>query len=463
VLYHLSAVKQAISKGETVYVAEGEKDVETLVSYGLTATTTPGGAGTWREIDTAALCGAQIVIFPDNDSPGVKHAKQIAKELHKHAASVKVVQLPGLPEKGDVSDWMEDASHSSAELKAAVSSVSPWMPTVHFKGHSLSELRNLPQREWLVEGLLAKGESAMIRGPSGSGKTFVAIDLIRSLLTQQPWMDEHTINPTGERSLTVAYSTNEGTRALADRFESALGGQIDAPGLQIFTDVPQLFDRMGDSGVLRFMDDYLAQYDTTPDVLVIDTLSAGTVGAEENSAKDMNVVMDAVKQIQAAWDCSVILLHHDGKHTGQERGSTVLRASMDLVLAVSENSDADPRSVRIDKCKDGPGGDVFAFQLTEVGPSVVVRWSGRWDACEATQSAASTHTREIISLVQEQKRLQVKDVAVELGITDRIASRSLEQLTGIGILVRTKGAPSQNGGRPPWIYSIVSEVGKCTV
>jgi len=215
---------------------------------------------------------------------------------------------------------------------------------------------------------------------------------------------------------------------------------------------------MGDTGVLRFMEDYLAQYETTPDVLVIDTLSAATVGAEENSAKDMNVVMDAVKQIQAAWDCSVILLHHDGKHTGQERGSTVLRASMDLVLAVSENSDAEPRSVRIDKCKDGPGGDVFAFQLAELGPSVVVRWNGRWDACETTQSAASTYTREIISLVQEQKRIQSKDVAIELGITDRIALRSLEQLTDIGILARTKGASSQSGGRPPWVYSILSEV-----
>ena len=458
VLYHLSAVREAIAKGETVYVVEGEKDAETLVSYGFTATTTPGGAGTWREIDTAALSGAQIVIFPDNDSAGIKHAEQIAKNIYRHAASVKIVHLPGLPEKGDVSDWMEDGSHGSTELKAVASSVSMWVPTVHFRGHSLRELRNLPQREWLVEGLLARGELAMIRGPSGSGKTFVAIDLIKSLLTQQEWMDEHAINPTGQKSLTVAYSTNEGTRALADRFESALDGQIDAPGLQVFTDVPQLFDQMGESGVLQFMEDYLMQYDTTPDLLVIDTLSAAAIGAEENSAKDMNVVMSAVKQIQAAWDCSVILLHHDGKHTGQERGSTVLRASMDLVLAVSENSDAEPRSVRIDKCKDGPGGDVFAFQLVELGPSVVVRWNGRWDACESTQSTASTYTREIISLVQEQKRVQSKDVAIGLGITDRIASRSLEQLTDIGILLKTKGSSSQNGGRPPWIYSIISEV-----
>ncbi len=459
-LYRSAHIQKAVSREETVYVAEGEKDVDTLVSYGFTATTGSGGAGTWREVDTAALYGAHVVILPDNDSAGAKHAEIVAKNIYKHAKSVKIVELPGLPEKGDVTDWMDDIAHTSAELKAVVNSVSMWKPTVRFTGHSLRDLRNLPQREWLVEGLLARGESAMIRGPSGSGKTFVTIDLIKSLLTRQPWMDEHAINPNGDETLTVAYTTNEGTRALADRFESALDGQIDTPGLQVFIDVPQLFDQDGESGVLQFMEDYLAQYESTPDVLVIDTLSAAAVGAEENSAKDMNVVMSAVKQIQADWDCSVILLHHDGKHTGQERGSTVLRASMDLVLAVSENADSEPRSVRVDKCKDGPGGDVFAFQLEELGPSVVVRWNGSWDACETAQTAASTYTREIISLLQEQRDIQSKEAAIELGITERLASRSLEQLTDIGLLIKTKGRTSQNGGRPPWLYSIVSGDGK---
>ena len=457
-LYRSSHIQKAVAKGEPIYVAEGEKDVDTLVSYGFTATTSSGGAGKWREMDTAALYGAHVIILPDNDAAGVKHAERIAKEIYRHAKSVKVVELPGLPEKGDVTDWMADIAHTSAELKAVVNSVSTWKPAVHFKGHSLNDLRNLPQREWLVEGLLAKGESVMIRGPSGAGKTFVAIDLIKSLLTYQPWMDEHAINPDGDETLTVAYATNEGTRALANRFESALGGQIDTPGLQVFIDVPQLFDQDGESGVIQFMEDYLAQYESTPDVLVIDTLSAATVGAEENSAKDMNVVMNAVKQIQADWDCSVILLHHDGKHTGQERGSTVLRASMDLVLAVSENSDAEPRSVRVDKCKDGPGGDIFAFQLEESGPSVVVRWSGHFDSDAISQTSPTTHTREIISLVQECKSVQSKDVAIMLGITERIAFRSLSQLTDIGLLSKNRDKSTQNGGRPPWVYSIISEV-----
>src|SRR5262249_11416724 len=52
--------------------------------------------------------GADVVILPDNDEPGRKHAKQVAQALYGIAASIKVVELPGLPPKGDVTDWIWD-------------------------------------------------------------------------------------------------------------------------------------------------------------------------------------------------------------------------------------------------------------------------------------------------------------------------------------------------------------------
>lgn len=119
VLYRLPEVTVAIDEGRAVYLVEGEKDADNLADLGLTATTNPGGAGMWSEDYTKALRGAQVVIFPDNDTAGREHALKVARALHGFAAEVRVVELPDLPRKGDVSDWIDAekrAGRSSQEI-----------------------------------------------------------------------------------------------------------------------------------------------------------------------------------------------------------------------------------------------------------------------------------------------------------------------------------------------------------
>jgi hypothetical protein len=94
---------------ETVYLPEGEKDVHTLESWGLVASCNPGGSGNstlyagWADY----FRGRHIVILPDNDAPGRKHAAAVAADLLGVGASVRIVELRGLPAKGDVSDWRD--------------------------------------------------------------------------------------------------------------------------------------------------------------------------------------------------------------------------------------------------------------------------------------------------------------------------------------------------------------------
>jgi len=135
VLYRLPAVIAAVDEGRTVHLVEGEKDAGNLADLGLTATTNPGGAGKWTEDYTNALRGARIVILPDNDTAGRKHAQNVARALDGVAAEVRVVELPDLPEGGDVSDWLaadRRAGNSDEEmrgrLKEIVSATPPWDP-----------------------------------------------------------------------------------------------------------------------------------------------------------------------------------------------------------------------------------------------------------------------------------------------------------------------------------------------
>ncbi len=128
VLYRLPKVLAAVREGRPVWVAEGEKDVHRLERIGLAATTSPMGAEKWRDHLSEALAGADVRILPDNDEPGRRHARKVAKSLHGKAASVKIIELPGVPEDGgDFSDWM-DAGGTAEELEKLAAQAPEWEP-----------------------------------------------------------------------------------------------------------------------------------------------------------------------------------------------------------------------------------------------------------------------------------------------------------------------------------------------
>ncbi|CAB3391655.1 phage/plasmid primase, P4 family [Kyrpidia spormannii] len=127
--YRLPVVRLAIAEGKPVFVVEGEKDAGRLTENGLTATTAPMGAGKWPASQefNRWFKDADIIILPDNDEPGQKHARQVAHSLAPYAKRIRVVELPGLPEKGDVSDWL-DAGHTVQELLTLVEQAPEWKP-----------------------------------------------------------------------------------------------------------------------------------------------------------------------------------------------------------------------------------------------------------------------------------------------------------------------------------------------
>jgi hypothetical protein len=118
VLYRLREL-MAASPDRIVYVVEGEKDTDNLRALGEIATTNPQGAGNWRPEYAEVLRGRHVVILPDHDDVGRQHGADVARSLRGVAASVRVVQLPGLPAKGDVSDWLAIGG-TVAELRALV-------------------------------------------------------------------------------------------------------------------------------------------------------------------------------------------------------------------------------------------------------------------------------------------------------------------------------------------------------
>jgi len=90
--YRLPEVLAAVRHEDTVYIAEGEKDVEALRSTGLVATCNAGGAGKWIPEFSRYFEGACVVIIADRDKPGTEHARQVFASLRSVAISIKVVE-----------------------------------------------------------------------------------------------------------------------------------------------------------------------------------------------------------------------------------------------------------------------------------------------------------------------------------------------------------------------------------
>src|SRR5215211_5655939 len=116
VLFELPGLIQAVEAVVTIYHLEGCKDVVNAKErLGISATTS-GGAKTWKGEFAEHYRGAkEVVILPDNDEEGAAYAQKVAQDLLGVAETIKIVDLPGLPEKGDLTDWL-DAGHTAEEF-----------------------------------------------------------------------------------------------------------------------------------------------------------------------------------------------------------------------------------------------------------------------------------------------------------------------------------------------------------
>jgi DNA primase len=158
-----------ILKAETVYLPEGEKDVHTLEAWGLVASCNSEGSGKSHLYAAWAVYfrGRHIVILPDNDEAGRKHAAAVAAALLSVAASVRIVELPGLPTKGDVTDW-RDAGGTPERFRELIEAAAP------LNAVTLSELRG----QWA----LADEETIHLSPPAQVADNWPKVEPIQSEL-----------------------------------------------------------------------------------------------------------------------------------------------------------------------------------------------------------------------------------------------------------------------------------------
>jgi Protein of unknown function (DUF3987) len=126
--YQLPDLLKAVAAAQTICIAEGEKKVDLIRSFGFPATCCAGGANKWKHEHSAYLKGADVVLLPDNDPVGREHITAIAENLlFWGVRQIRILELPNLPEKGDVVDW-HAASGSAEEFARLVAAAPVYVP-----------------------------------------------------------------------------------------------------------------------------------------------------------------------------------------------------------------------------------------------------------------------------------------------------------------------------------------------
>lgn len=443
VLYRLPELIDPATALQPVYFCEGEKDSDRVAALDLVATCNFDGAAAagqrsrWRPEYNEHFHERIVHVLADNDDAGRAHAESIAGNLHGIAQAVKVVNLSGLPPKGDVSDWL-DAGHTKAELEHLCLLTPKWEPAADVRGHEtpltsmnsngaavapdaarsntpLLEVSSKPVRAIellahkfkpqipLVEGLIAKGNFGALAARAKSGKTILMLCMTMSIDAGTPFLGRDTT-----QARVLYYALEDGARRVQQRLLS-FNWQPSERAAFLFS-IAHLDDGQGGPGpgiaeIWGHTKDY--------DLIVVDTLTAAMSGrTDERDNSSMGAIFNALAQVAHDSDTAILIVHHTGKALNPDdvfatlRGASAIRGAYDLGLVLErkpgereailhvESRDMDVRPMTIRQAENGAGweylGDSNELDRVRAGRKVLetmLEHDARGDGMTAKQLA----------------------------------------------------------------------------
>ena len=278
-------------------------------------------------------------------------ALAVAQALYGTASSVRIVLLPGLPDKGDVSDWLDADPRHAEKLEKVCFDVPEWAPPTgtasepggnkpassnSWKYHT--EATPAPPH-WLIKRILPETGSALMSGQWGTFKTTVALDMSVCVMADLPFAGRYHVKRRGA----VLYFALEGEGMLNARL-SAIAANHCVTGPLPFawrSNCPALTDKNAANALCGFANEAAAdlsrKFGLPVSLIWVDTLitAAGFAAGEDNDAAAAQKVMDTLRITSQRTGALVVCIDHFGKvaETGT-RGSSAKEGTADVVIAL---------------------------------------------------------------------------------------------------------------------------------
>jgi RecA-family ATPase len=387
VLYRLPELLQY--PDATVFLCEGEKDADRVASLGHCSTNV--ASGNWTNECVQALAGRDVLILEDNDAAGREKAQMAAQLLHGVAKSVRVVRLPGLPNGGDVSDWL-DVGHSSDQLIDVCFATPPWgsgaaLPEttpqepekLRFVDIAIWATQQPPPREWAVPDRFPLRNVALLSGEGAVGKSILLTQLAAAVVLERDWLG--TLPEPGP----VLYLNAEDEEVEMHRRVAAVAAHYSV-GLSDLKSDLHILALAGQDAVLGYPDRNglikptplfhkltEAARDIRPKLIALDT-SADVFGGNENDRAQVRQFIGLIRGMAIAANAAVIIAAHPSL-TGINSGSGLsgntawhnsVRARAYMKSAKTEDGTEPDKALRL-----------IEFMKSNYGPvaeAITVRW-----------------------------------------------------------------------------------------
>lgn len=263
ILYRLPQVIEAVKAGRTIYLVEGEKDVEALETIGAVATTAPMGASNVGKVDMAPLHGATVVAIVDKDAAGQKWASKVHDALDGKARSLTFKQAAV---GKDAADHLtaDRALDELEDLKLDDPDTEP-MPRLW----RATDLAGIKQPEWLAKDRLPKSAVTILVGDEGIGKSLLWVWIIAAVTTGKP-LTEFGIPARVPGVVVLVLTEDEWSYTVRPRLEVAgadldmirvICTDVDGAGAPVFPRDMHLLTSMDEPPALVVVDAFL---DTVP-------------------------------------------------------------------------------------------------------------------------------------------------------------------------------------------------------
>lgn len=238
--------------------------------------------------------------------------------------------------------------------------------------------------KWMIQGILPEQGLGAVYGAPGSGKTFLVLDLALAVARGMDWFGKRT------RPTPVVYFPLEGT--VNNRLKAWMfGADQEAPPDNFRVVRKQGFDFNNPDDVDGLTESVKA-FSQVGALTIIDTLARATPGTDENSSRDMGLVIKAADRLATETKGFVLLVHHSGKDESRGmRGSSSVLGAIESLYKVTGSSET-PRCFTVEKNKEGKDGERFHFRLDTQTVGFDPEYSEDITSCSISQCSEEAAT-----------------------------------------------------------------------
>ena len=408
VLYRLPELMNRVP-GTPVYIVEGEKDADMLRMRGLIATTNVGGAGKWHAAYSAVLKDVDVIILPDNDLPGEQHAQAVRQSLYGIAQSVKIVRLPSLLDKGDVSDWFT-MGHTIADLDALITDRAKPIELLNSwkqQGVTLRDLQHkeFPPERWIIDGILPEG-ACLFAAKYKSKKSWMSLGVGIAIA-----MGGRALGKLPVVQGDVLYLDLEGRQQRIKKRTRAMLGvqQCDWPdNFHVFTKWSQAEEGLTD------LEHWLMAHPNTA-LVIIDVLASfrRPMSKQEEFYRYDRDTVDPINALAEKYHVAIILVHHfnKGKHDDimdSITGSSGLPSAVNTMWALRRDVNDSSIQVLELRGRDLENDEPLALKWDSYLNQHVIEGN-------ANEVAISSERKAILHVLHDDQPRTPKEIATELG------------------------------------------------